>query len=126
NITSLSNQQIVQIVLRLRLSGERTRTTQCRNAIYIHTYIHTYNSVRNSRSYPGADANSDHNLVMAKLQLKLKKITKRKKVRRWCLKDLGSKKKLFQEELRKEMASVGDLGKEDIEEHWLKLRETIS
>src|SRR4029077_14171484 len=63
---------------------------------------------------------------MAKIQLKLKKITKRKKVKRWCLKDLGSKQELFQEELRKEMASVCDLGKEDIEEHWLKLRETIN
>src|SRR4029077_1545421 len=29
------------------------------------------------------------------------------------------------DEIRKEMAGVGDLGKEDIEEHWLKLRETI-
>ena len=50
------------------------------------------NSVKNSRTYPGADANTDHNLVMANIKLKLKKIRRAKKVRKWCLKDLGTKR----------------------------------
>jgi len=35
------------------------------------------NSVQNSRAYPGADANTDHNLVMAKIRLRLKKVAKK-------------------------------------------------
>ena len=41
---------------------------------------HRYrNSVKNSRSYPRADAKTDHNLVMAKIKLKLKKLQRSKK-----------------------------------------------
>jgi hypothetical protein len=36
------------------------------------------NSVMNSRSYPGADADTDHNLIAARLRLKLKRIVKNK------------------------------------------------
>jgi hypothetical protein len=42
---------------------------------------HRYrNGVEDSRAYPEADVDSDHNLVMAKIDLKLKKIVRRKKV----------------------------------------------
>ena len=36
------------------------------------------NSVKSSWSYPGADVDSDHNLVAMRLKLKLKKIPRRK------------------------------------------------
>jgi len=50
---------------------------------------HRYrNSVKNSRAYPGADVDSDHNLVMAKIELKLKKITKSVIKKKWCIKEL--------------------------------------
>ena len=40
------------------------------------------NGVKNARSYPSADNYSDHNLVMARIKVKLKKLQKRKHVER--------------------------------------------
>ena len=38
---------------------------------------HRYrNSVKNSRTYPGADANTDHNLIVAKVKLRLKRLSR--------------------------------------------------
>ena len=83
------------------------------------------NSVKNSRTYPGADANTDHNLVMANIKLKLKKIRRAKKVRRWCLKDLGRKKALFQEEVQKEISKDIECKDESVEMGWERLKEAI-
>jgi len=87
---------------------------------------HRYrNSVKNSRAYPGADANTDHNLVMAKIRLKLKKIPRSRNVKRWRLKELNSKKGRFNEELGKEVAKYNDSVDGNIDNEWIKLRETI-
>ena len=83
------------------------------------------NSVKNSRSYPGADADSDHNLVMAKIKLKLKKVLRSRKVRRLCLEDLGSKKGRFHDVLEKELAKDGGRDDDSTENKWVKLREVV-
>ena len=41
------------------------------------------NSVKSSWSYPGADVDSDHNLVSMRVQVRLKKIKKEKRQRKW-------------------------------------------
>jgi len=41
--------------------------------------------VTNSKAFPGADIDSDHNLVAANLRIKLKKILKAKRRWRWNL-----------------------------------------
>ena len=41
------------------------------------------NGVKNSHSYPGADINSDHNLVKMRMNIKMKKIMKPKKCKKW-------------------------------------------
>ena len=46
------------------------------------------NSVKNSCCYPGAEANTDHNMVMMKVKLRLKKIHGAKKVQRWNVEKL--------------------------------------
>lgn len=47
------------------------------------------NQVKKSRSYPGADIDSDHNLVMMKCELKFKSITdKKKEIVQWKIKNL--------------------------------------
>jgi len=48
---------------------------------YIITKCRYWNRVTNSKAYPGADIDSDHNLVAANLRIKLKKVLKAK--RRW-------------------------------------------
>jgi len=73
---------------------------------------HRYrNSVKNSRAYPGADVNSDHNLVMAKIELKLKKITKSVIKKKWCIKELEKQKGKFQRTIE------GELLKQKSDEH---------
>ena len=41
------------------------------------------NSVEDSRSYPGADVDSDHNMVAMKVQVKLKKLRRSKIRKKW-------------------------------------------
>jgi len=61
-----------------------THVTTCVAAdiFYERTYIKVKNRFRNqvkdNRSYPGADLNSDHNLVMMKYNLKFKRIVENK------------------------------------------------
>lgn len=51
------------------------------------------NQVKESRSYPGADVDSNHNLVMMKCKLKFKRIMdKKKKIVQWQIKNLRDKK----------------------------------
>ena len=64
---------------------------------------------------------------MVEIKLKLKKLPRSIKVKRWCLEDLRSKKGLFQEEiLEEELAeySKGDNG--SIESEGITLREAIN
>src|SRR6476469_9786290 len=57
------------------------------------------NSVKSSWSYPGADVDSDHNLVAMRLKLKLKKIPRRRQQKKWKLDSLISKVKLFRKDI---------------------------
>jgi len=50
------------------------------------------NQVKESRSYPGADIDSDHNLLMMKSNLKFKKIVTRKFSDRWPINKLKEEK----------------------------------
>ena len=87
---------------------------------------HRYrNSVKNSRAYPGADVYSDHNLVMAKIELKLKKIMKSKRVKRWCLNDLEKSKREFQVAVEEEMEKQKDGCKESVDRQWELIKESI-
>ena len=48
------------------------------------------NSVKNAAAYPGADCNSDHNLVMMKTKLKLKRLYGGKRIKKWNMEKLKS------------------------------------
>ena len=53
------------------------------------------NSVKNSRSYPGADADTDHNLVVMKINVMLKKIIKTSTKRKWDMQRLKTNEAAF-------------------------------
>ena len=55
------------------------------------------NSVKSSWSYPGADVNSDHNLVAMRINIKLKKVKKGRRQEKWAM----DKLKTNEEALRK-------------------------
>ena len=85
---------------------------------------HRYrNSVKDSRAYPGADVDSDHNLVMAKIDLKLKKILKSVRKKMWCMNELEKQKENFQEKVERELTRHENDGLPNIEEDWRKLKE---
>ena len=46
------------------------------------------NSVKNAAAYPGDDCDSDHNLVMIKVKLRLKRVCSGKKIKKWNIEKL--------------------------------------
>jgi hypothetical protein len=80
------------------------------------------NSVKTSCSYPGADADSDHNLVAIRVKLKLKKICRGKKQRRWDIERLKTNQAAFCREIENgAKCSVGT----SVQEKWNELRDRI-
>ena len=53
------------------------------------------------KSYPGADVDSDHNLVMMKVAVKLKRIQKGKSRKKWMLEGLDKKQRLSRKKVQK-------------------------
>jgi hypothetical protein len=62
---------------------------------------------------------------MAKINLKLKKIPRSRKIQRWCLDDLESKKRRFQEVLEEEATKHNEVGDGSVENQWVNLRDGI-
>ena len=54
--------------------------------------------MKKSCSYPGADVGSDHNLVMVKIRVKLKVLSKKTVKRKWDLEQLKENVVNFQSE----------------------------
>ena len=82
------------------------------------------NSVKNSRSYPGADADSDHNLVMMHCEVRFKKLNKSKRIKRWNLEALkGEKRREYQELVDRNSDETKEMG--TIEEKWENIKTGI-
>jgi exonuclease III len=76
------------------------------------------NTVKNSRSYPGADVDSDHNLVLMDVKIRFKKIKRSQKWKKWKLEGIDEKAAAFQKEVSKRL-SVGCNGQgRSVEEDW--------
>jgi len=85
------------------------------------------NQVKEIRSYPGADINSDHNLVMMKCNLKFKIIMCRKKMVQWQVKNLRDEKSSKQYSECINNATIEEsLGPQNNEERWQNLKQTIT
>ena len=85
---------------------------------------HRYrNSVKNARTMPGADADTDHNLVIMKAQIKLKFIKRKKKIRqRWNKKNLKEKCNELGKKIEENLTEYEG---ESIEERWTRLKDNI-
>jgi len=84
------------------------------------------NSVKNARAYPGADVDTDHNLVMAKIELKLKRISKSIRKKKWCMNDLEKQKGKFQRTVEAELMKQKSNGIQGVEGEWRNLKEAIT
>ena len=82
------------------------------------------NGVKNSRGYPAADADSDHNLVMMKCNVRFKKLIKSRKVIKWNVESLrGSKRREYQELAENSIRERGDV--ETVDEGWERVKSGI-
>ena len=80
------------------------------------------NSVKSSWSYPGADVNSDHNLVAMRINIKLKKVKKGRRQEKWAM----DKLKTNEEALRKSIEErVKCEPGATVEKRWKGLKEAV-
>jgi len=83
------------------------------------------NQVKESRSYPGADIDSDHNLVMMKCELKFKRITgKKKEITQWKIKNLRDRE--ISKKYNEDTNGVSIEESQNIKERWQNLKDTIT
>src|SRR6187551_1615845 len=83
------------------------------------------NCLKNAKAYPGADINSDHNLVVGEIQVKLKKVWRGETKDKLNIEDLKEPnnelelEKRFTENLEKSKEGEG------INEKWIKIRDRL-
>ncbi|XP_025425707.1 craniofacial development protein 2-like [Sipha flava] len=82
------------------------------------------NQVKDSQSYPGADIDSDHNLVMMKCNLNFKKIKRRGNTNRWQTSKLKEEK--VNEKFKEYTNKIKTHEEQDINTRWTSLRETTT
>ena len=82
------------------------------------------NSVKNACSYPGADADSDHNLVVMIQSVKLKQLKRRRKKLQWDLQTLEATVESFQNKVNEK---IRDTKQDDvsIEGRWIMLKNAV-
>ena len=65
------------------------------------------NSVKDVQTLPGADIDSDHNLLVVKVRTRLKKIIRFRKSRpRWDLEKLYAERQIVQNTLEKKLGAI--------------------
>ena len=82
-------------------------------------------SLQDVRAFHGADCGSDHNLVIAKVKLSLKRVGAKSKRSRLAVRRLGINevKEEFNIKLSNRFAALEELDESGIEEYWAELKE---
>ncbi len=82
------------------------------------------NSVKNAKTYPGADADTDHNLVVMTMTVKLKFIKRKKKKRqRWDKETLKTKSGELAKRIEQQLEKKNR--EQEVEERWRRLKAVI-
>ena len=80
------------------------------------------NSVKSAWSYPGADIYSDHSLVAMKMNVKLKKLERSRKQRKWVMDKFKVKAVVFSKCVEQKMRNMKS---ETVEKKWTNLKESV-
>ena len=86
------------------------------------------NAVKNSKVYPGADADTDHNLVAMELAIRFKFLKKHKRKKKWNVEKLkGEQKEVYAEKVNEQIQSNRNIyeGEMTSNERWVKLSKAI-
>ena len=83
--------------------------------------------VKNCKTYPGADVNSDHNLLVTRCMFRLKRIQGKKWIKKWNLGKLeGIHLGNFQKEITEKIEALIDGNKEkEVNYRWITLKDVI-
>ena len=83
------------------------------------------NSVKDVQTLPGADIDAYHNLVVAKICTRLKKILRfQKRIPQWNLEKLYAQRQRVQDTLEEKLSAIGrDSG--NVEVQWSNIRECV-
>ena len=83
------------------------------------------NSISDAKTLPGADINSDHNLLVAEVQTRLKAIKKAgKKKPKWNLEQIKSKENHLKEVMEQNFSQIDGVT-DSVEDNWGKVKETL-
>ena len=83
------------------------------------------NSVKDVQTLPGADIDSDHNLLVAKVRTSLKKIIRFQKSRPRCdLKKLYAQRQSMQDTLEEKLSAI-ECESGNAEVHWKNIKECV-
>lgn len=86
------------------------------------------NSLTSVKTYPGADANTDHNLLLSNMILKLKRISKRSDNNKpdiYKLKEEHTRQKI-KKEINEKFRNMSSRTQHTIEDKWNNIKESIS
>ena len=83
------------------------------------------NSVKSAKSYPGADIDSDHNLVAMKMRVELKKMHRGKQVRKWDLEKMKKEGWRFRETVEETLSRDRKQGG-SVEKSWSDIRDSMT
>ncbi|KAJ8882023.1 hypothetical protein PR048_018511, partial [Dryococelus australis] len=117
-IISFSTQEKIRVV-EMVLNRERYQLH------YILIQKRYRNCLKNAKAYPGAGINSDHNLVVGEIQVKLKKVERGKARERLNLETLKDVSKASELEDRFMEKCQSDRDEECINLKWIKMREGL-
>jgi len=84
------------------------------------------NAVKNSHAYPGADIQSDHNPVVAKVRLSLNRIQKPQNKRKLMLRILKEDATIRENFKKEVLNNIEEAPPESVQDHWNQLKTTIS
>jgi Metal-dependent hydrolase len=83
------------------------------------------NSIRDVKTLPGADIDSDHNLLIAEVQTRLKAIKKAgKRKSKWNLEIIKSKENHEKEVMQQKFCQIDGITG-SVEDNWGKVKETL-
>ena len=80
--------------------------------------------MKNASSYPGADADTDHNLIVVSQVITLKKIGKRRKILKWNLENMEKRAESFRNKII-EKIKENKREEDDIEGDWKTLKQAV-
>ncbi|KAL1447481.1 hypothetical protein WDU94_000604, partial [Cyamophila willieti] len=82
------------------------------------------NSIKNAKTYPGADVHTDHTLLAAEVITRLKHIKKKSTIKKWNTEKLRtSEAEQYQSEIEEKLMNIAP--QECVKEEWNTVKDTI-